>query len=82
MFTRQDFMQALAGSLTGEETIFITTHEIDEIENFIDRALILKDGGIVADVLMDDLRAQGKSLTGLMKEVTGYQEGNFAGLLE
>lgn len=82
MFTRQDFMQALAGSLTGEETIFITTHEIDEIENFIDRALIIKDGRIAADVLMDDLRQQGRSLTGLMKEVTGYKEGNFSELME
>lgn len=81
MFTRQDFMQALAGSLTGEETIFITTHEIDEIENFIDRAIILKDCEIAADVQMDDLRQQGKSLSGLMKEVTGYKEGNFTDLL-
>ena len=81
MFTRQDFMQALAGSLTGEETIFITTHEIDEIENFIDRAIILKDCKIAADVQMDELREQGKSLSGLMKEVTGYKEGNFIDLL-
>ena len=82
MFTRQDFMQALAGSLTGDETIFITTHEIDEIENFIDRALILKDNSIVADVMMDDLRQEGKSLIGLLKEVSGYKDGNFAELLE
>ena len=82
MFTRQDFMQALAGSLTGDETIFITTHEIDEIENFIDRALILKDNSIAADVMMDDLRQEGKSLTGLLKEVSGYQDGGFTALLE
>lgn len=82
MFTRQDFMQALAGSLTGEETIFITTHEIEEIENFIDRALVLKDNKIAADVMMDDLRQEGKSLTGLLKEVSGYQDGGFTALLE
>mgnify|MGYP004568788315 CR=1 FL=1 len=82
MFTRQDFMQALAGSLTGEETIFITTHEIDEIENFIDRALILKEGEIAADVQMDALRQEGKSLQTFLKEVTGYREGGFTELLE
>ena len=82
MFTRQDFMQALAGSLTGDETIFITTHEIDEIENFIDRALILKDNTIVADVKMDDLRQAGNSLTGFLKEVSGYQDGGFTALLD
>lgn len=73
IFTRQDFMQALSGSLTGEETIFITTHEIEEIENFIDRALLLHNGEIAADITMDDLRQQGKTLAGLMKEVCGYQ---------
>ena len=74
IFTRQDFMQALSGSLTGEETIFITTHEIDEIENFIDRALLLHEGKIAADITMDALRQEGKTLAGLMKEVCGYQQ--------
>lgn len=78
IFTRQDFMQALAGSLTGEETIWITTHEIAEIESFIDRAWILKDGGIAADISMDELHQSGRSLVDLMKEVTGYREGAFA----
>lgn len=82
MFTRQDFMQALAGSLTGDETIFITTHEIDEIENFIDRVLILKDNTIATDVLMDELRDEGKSLTELLKEASGYQDSGFTALLE
>lgn len=82
MFTRQDFMQALAGSLTGEETIFITTHEIDEIEHFIDRAWILRDGTIAADITMDALRSAGKSLPELMKEQMGYQAGGFHRLLE
>ena len=42
----------------------------------------VKDGKIAADVRMDDLRRQGKSLTGLIKEVTGYKDGNFTELLE
>lgn len=75
IFTRQDFMRTLSGGLTGEETILITTHQIDEIENFIDRALLLQDGKIVADITMDELREQGKTLAGMMKEVCGYEEG-------
>lgn len=82
MFTRQDFMQLFAGSLGGEETIFITTHEIDEIENFIDRALILQNGTLAADVMMDELRESGLSLTEKMKEVMGYREGGFADFLQ
>lgn len=75
IFTRQDFMRTLSGGLTGEETILITTHQIDEIENFIDRALLLHEGKIAADITMDALREQGKTLAGLMKEVCGYKEG-------
>ena len=74
IFTRQDFMRTLSGGLTGEETILITTHQIDEIENFIDRALLLHEGKITADVTMDELREQGKTLAGLMKEICGYEE--------
>lgn len=82
MFTRQDFMQALAGSLTGKETIFITTHEIDEIENFIDRALVIDKKEIAADVTIDELHKEGKSLVDVMKEVSGYVDGKFMTLLE
>lgn len=82
MFTRQDFMQALAGSLTGEETIFITTHEIEEIESFIDRALIIENSKIAADVTMDELHQEGKSLVDVMKEVSGYVDGQFVELLK
>ncbi len=82
MFTRQDFMQALAGTLSGEETIFITTHEIGEIENFVDRVLILKDNKIAVDILLDELRKEGKTIQELMKETIGYQENSFYSLLD
>ena len=77
MFTRQDFMQALSGTLSGEETIFITTHEISEIENFVDRVIILKENTIAVDITLDDLRQQGKTIQELMKETIGYQENGF-----
>ncbi|WMI80758.1 ATP-binding cassette domain-containing protein [Anaerotignum sp. MB30-C6] len=82
MFTRQDFMQALAGTLTGEETIFITTHEISEIENFVDRVIILKENNLVVDVTLDELRQEGRTIQELMKETVGYQEHSFCSLLE
>lgn len=77
MFTRQDFMQALSGTLSGEETIFITTHEISEIENFVDRVIILKENTIAVDITMDDLRQEGKTIQELMKDIIGYQENGF-----
>ncbi len=77
MFTRQDFMQALSGTLSGEETIFITTHEISEIENFVDRVIILKENTIAVDISLDDLRQEGRTIQELMKDTIGYQENGF-----
>ncbi|NCC16844.1 MAG: ABC transporter ATP-binding protein [Clostridia bacterium] len=82
MFTRQDFMQALSGTLTGKETIFITTHEIREIENFVDRVIILKENRIAIDISLDALRQEGKTIQELMKETIGYQENSFYSLLD
>lgn len=82
MFTRQDFMQALSGTLTGKETIFITTHEINEIENFVDRVIILKENIIAVDITLDALRQEGKTIQELMKETIGYQENGFYALLD
>lgn len=77
MFTRQDFMQALSGTLSGEETIFITTHEISEIENFVDRVIILKENTIAVDISLDDLRQEGRTIQELMKDTIGYEENGF-----
>ncbi len=82
MFTRQDFMQALSGTLTGSETIFITTHEIGEIENFVDRVIILKGNQIAIDITLDELRQEGKTIQELMKEMIGYEENSFYSFLD
>lgn len=49
MFTRKDFLKLMVTSLKSEETILIATHLIDEVENFLDRAIILRYGRIKAD---------------------------------
>ncbi|GGG54908.1 ATP-binding cassette domain-containing protein [Paenibacillus radicis (ex Gao et al. 2016)] len=74
LFARQDFLKLMVSSLTGEETLIITTHLIDEIENVIDRAIILKQGRVAADRYIDDIRQEGKSLSDLMAEAAGYKE--------
>ncbi|RUS42830.1 ATP-binding cassette domain-containing protein [Cohnella sp. AR92] len=69
IFVRQESLKRLISSLNGHETVLLTTHLIDEIENVIDRAVILDKGVIGADVYLDDIREQGKSLKELMAEV-------------
>lgn len=82
MFTRRDFIKLMASSLKEEETILISTHHISEIENFIDRALILRYGRIKADFYIDDLKKEGKTLPGVMMELAEYKEDKYKNLFE
>ena len=52
----------------------LATHLINEIDNFIDRAVILKNGKIKRDCLIDEIRAEGKTLEEVMREACGYDE--------
>lgn len=80
VFTRKDFLKIMAGSLKENETIVLSTHLVEEVENFIDRALIMHKGKLTADVEMDDLRSRGESLMALLSEHTGYDEKGAASL--
>lgn len=82
MQTRQDFLKLMTSSLRGKETILISTHQLNEIENFIDRAIILKYGLVKADFSMDEIREQGKTLADIMMEVTGYDKHRYKALFE
>ena len=72
VFTRRDFLKMMAASLHGEETILLCTHQIEEIEHFLDRAIVLSQGKVAADLTIDELRESGKALLGLMQEISGY----------
>ncbi|WP_286030299.1 hypothetical protein [Anaerotignum lactatifermentans] len=78
--TRQDFMKILSGSLTGEETLVLVTHELEAVETFIDRAIVVHKGKLAADVEMDDLHHEGKNLMVLLKETVGYDENAYRDL--
>jgi ABC-2 type transport system ATP-binding protein len=67
----------MSESLKNDETIIIATHLIDEIENFIDRAIILDIGIIKCDVMIDDLREQGDHLESLLSKTLEINENKF-----
>ncbi|MFD2117377.1 ATP-binding cassette domain-containing protein [Paenibacillus yanchengensis] len=73
MFTRRDFLKLMVSQMREDDSIIMTTHIIDEIENVIDRAIILHKGLIKADVTMDELREEGRSLVELMATVSKYK---------
>ncbi len=51
----------MSATLTGGETLLLSTHYIEDVEHFLDRALILHDGRIAEDLQLDTL-APGDSL--------------------
>lgn len=74
VFTRRDFLGIMAGSLREDETLLLSTHLVSEVEQFLDRVLVLHEGELKADVEMDALRESGETLLTLLAEKTGYDE--------
>lgn len=55
-------VQMLINSLQGNEIVLVATHDLDEIENVLDRCLILDKGVIKDDFYVEELHAKGASL--------------------
>lgn len=73
VFNREDFYKVLLGVLEPSETVIIATHLIEEVENFISRAVLLREGKIVGDVTTLELEEQGQTLMGYIKEAYHYR---------
>ena len=51
-------------------TILVSTHLISDIENILDRAIFIKNGGIVLNSSVDEIRTEhGQSVNALFREV-------------
>ncbi len=77
IFTRRNFLKMMCDSLIQNETIVIATHLIDEIENFIDRAVLIRKGDIIEDVMVEELHERGENLEVLMKKAFEYDEERY-----
>ena len=73
IFNREDFYKVLSGILEPEETVVISTHLIEEIQNFIGRALLLRQGQLIGDKSIEELEAEGKDLVQFVKESYHYR---------
>ena len=73
VFNREDFYKVLLGILEPTETIVISTHLIEEVENFISRAVLIRKGEIVGEATILDLEEQGVKLMDYIKERYEYK---------
>ena len=70
LLTREEIINSVIHDYReGEQTIIISTHEIGEIEGFVDEVIFIQEGKIVLAGNADDLREErNMSLVEIMKE--------------
>ncbi len=73
IFNREDFYKVLLGILEPEETVLLSTHLIEEVAEFIGRAILLHKGEIIGDLSLDEIEESGKSLMDIIKETYSYR---------
>lgn len=73
VFNREDFYKVLLGILEPEETILLSTHLVEEVQSFIGRAVLLRQGRLAGDVQMIELEESGRSLMDFVKETYQYK---------
>ena len=74
VFNREDFYKVLLGILEPNETILLSTHLREEVEKFIDRAVLIHQGALAADKLMEELEEENKTLMTFVKETYHYRQ--------
>lgn len=82
IFNREDFYKVLLGILEPEETILLSTHLLEEVDKFVGRAVLLRQGRVIGDVTMVELEEQSKTLMDYVKEVYGYRPDRVERALE
>lgn len=73
VFNREDFYKVLLGILEPNETVLLSTHLIEEVSDFIGRAVLIHKGEIVGDVTTSELEESGKTLMSYIKETYRYR---------
>ena len=73
VFNREDFYEVLVSVLNEIETVIVSTHLIEEIADYIDRAILIRKSEIIDDLSVSDIEESGKSLIDIIKERYNYR---------
>ncbi len=82
VFNREDFYKVLLGILEPHETVLLSTHLIEEVSDFIGRAILIRKGEIIGDVTTAELEESGKTLMGYIKETYHYRSDRVSRALD
>ncbi len=72
IFNREDFYKVLLGILNENETVIISTHLIEEVSDFISRAVLIHQGKIIADKTTLELDEENTDLVSFIKKTYNY----------
>ncbi len=73
IFNREDFYKVLLGILEPHETILLSTHLIEEVSDFIGRAILIRGGSIISDVTAPELEEHNTDLVSHIKKTCNYR---------
>ena len=70
IFTREKFIESFIGYMDNNIGILLTTHELKEVENIVDKVVFLSDGNIKIEFYVEDVREnEGLSMVEKIREV-------------
>lgn len=70
IFKREEFIKAILTFMEDNESIVITTHEVNEIEQIVDDVIIINNGKVANIFNAEEMRLnEGKSIVDKMREV-------------
>ena len=70
MFSREQIAEVFTSHLVENRGVILTTHEIQDIEHLIDKAVFIDDGRVVKELRVEETRElEGKSVVDVMREV-------------
>ena len=71
IFTREEFIKAILEFIEEDESIVITIHEVDEIEQIVDDVIIISNGKVAQIFNAEEVREnEGMSIVDKMREVS------------
>ena len=70
IFSREQIANVFTSHLIEDRGVMITTHEINDIEHLIDKAVLIDDGVVLKEFNTEEVREnEGKSVVDVMREV-------------
>ncbi len=82
VFNREDFYKVLLGILEPNETVLLSTHLIEEVSDFIGRAILIHKGQIIGDKTTLEIEEEGSNLISFIKETYNYRNDRVSKALD